>query len=81
ETLKILFRDIYAALDLPLPYRLFTPHITVAREISEHRRMLVKERILPYLPQESFEVSAIDLVSPVAQNNWVSVRTFQLLRG
>jgi hypothetical protein len=40
--------------------------------------MLVKDEIAPYLPDESFEAEAVDLVSPVAGNQWVSVRSFLL---
>ena len=71
-----LCRSIYADLDLALPYRQFSPHVTVAREISEHRLMLVKERIYPYLPEESFVAKSVDLVAPVGGQAWVSVRTF-----
>ena len=73
-----LYKNLYATLDLALPYRNFSPHVTVAREISEHRVMLVKEKIYPYLPEESFTPRAVDLIAPVAGQTWVSVRTFPL---
>jgi 2'-5' RNA ligase len=73
-----LYKRLYTSLDLALPYKHFYPHVTVAREISPHRLMLVKEKIYPYLPHESFQATAIDLVSPVAGDHWVSVRTFSL---
>lgn len=72
-----LYKNLYTSLDLALPYRQFSPHVTVAREISQHRVMLVKEKIYPYLPEESFRAITVDLVAPVAQERWVSVRTFR----
>jgi 2'-5' RNA ligase len=73
-----LYKSLYAKLDLALPYKNFRPHVMVAREISAHRVVLVKEQIVPYLFEESFQANAVDLVSPVATRNWVSVRTFPL---
>jgi 2'-5' RNA ligase len=73
-----LYKNIYTGLDLALPFKQIIPHVTVAKEISLHRVMLVKEKIVYYLSDEIFEVDAIDLVSPVADENWVSVRTFSL---
>lgn len=78
DTIDRLYKNLYARLDLALPYKGFSPHVTVAREISEHRVMLVKERIYPYLPEESFVPRAVDLIAPVAGETWVSVRTFPL---
>lgn len=78
DSLDRLSRQIYACLDLPLPHKRFLPHVTVAREISNHRVMLVKDEIAAYLPDEAFEAAAVDLVSPVADLTWVSVRTFPL---
>ncbi|MDX9858092.1 MAG: 2'-5' RNA ligase family protein [candidate division Zixibacteria bacterium] len=78
DVIDRLYKNLYAALDLALPYRQFSPHVTVAREISDHRVMLVKERIYPYLPEESFTPGAVDLIAPVAGQSWVSVRTFPL---
>jgi len=72
-----LYKNLYRSLDLALPYRQFSPHVTVAREISMHRVMLVKEKIYPYLPEESFRATTVDLIAPVAQERWVSVRTFR----
>jgi len=79
DGLTHLYRQLHARLDQPLPFKNFIPHVTVAKEISPHRVMLVKDQIASYLPSESFEVSAIDLVSPVADHNWVSVRTFPVV--
>jgi 2'-5' RNA ligase len=73
-----LHRSLYARLDIPLPVKDYCPHVTVAREISQHRVMLVKERIVANLPDERFQAKAVDLVAPVADHNWVSVRTFPL---
>jgi 2'-5' RNA ligase len=76
--------DLYAQLNqrldqmvAPLEYK---PHVTVAREISPHRVMLVKDRIAGYLPQERFVASRLDLISPLHGYRWVSVRTFPLAR-
>lgn len=78
ENLTRLYLGLHTTLDIPLPYREFRPHITIAREISEHRLIFVKEKIAPYLPQETLTVEEIDLVAPIARDNWVSVRTFFL---
>ena len=76
--LNRLYRSLYAQLGLSLPFKEIVPHVTVAKEISPHRVMLVKDQIASYLPRESFEATALDLVSPLADNKWVSVRTFPL---
>lgn len=78
ESLTRLYLGLHTALDIPLPYKEFRPHITIAREISEHRLIFVKEKIAPYLPRETLTVKEIDLVAPIARYNWVSVRTFFL---
>jgi len=78
QPLQILYHNLYSRLDLPLPFKQFTPHVTIAREISNHRVMLVKERIVPYLPSEKFIAQSIDLVVPIAYEKWVSVRSFSL---
>ncbi|HWR83060.1 MAG TPA: 2'-5' RNA ligase family protein [Candidatus Deferrimicrobium sp.] len=69
---------LHSRLGLPIPYKDFQPHVTVAREISHHRVMLVKENIVSYLPTEKFLAQKIDLISPMPDNKWVSVRTFTL---
>ena len=79
EPLRCLYRHLYANLDLPLPFKDLIPHVTVAKEISPHRVMMVKDQIASYLPKESFEARSIDLISPVADHHWVSVRTFPLV--
>jgi hypothetical protein len=40
--------------------------------------MLVKERIVANLPDERFQAQSVELVAPVADHKWVSVRTFPL---
>jgi hypothetical protein len=40
--------------------------------------MLVKEKIVPYLPAEKFTVQSLDLIVPIAADKWVSVRNFSL---
>ena len=78
EELQKLYRNLYAELDLPIPFSDYIPHVTVAREISSHRVMLVKERIVPGLPQEKFKVLSLDLIIPIVGDKWVSARTFSL---
>ncbi len=78
DELNRLHKRLYARLDLPLPHREFVPHLTVAKEISTHRLVLVKDQIASYLPDESFEVKSVDLIAPVAGHHWVSVRTFPI---
>lgn len=73
-----MYYKLYSKLNLPIPHRKYTPHVTIAREISTHRVMLVKEKIVPYLPDEQFLAKTVDLVAPVADSSWVSVRTFPL---
>ncbi len=76
--LDSLYKSLHTRLDLALPHREFIPHVTVAREISYHRVMLVKDRIVGYLPAEKFTANAVELVSPVIDRKWVSVRSFKL---
>ncbi|MBU0982312.1 MAG: 2'-5' RNA ligase family protein [candidate division Zixibacteria bacterium] len=76
--LNALYKRLYAALEMPIPYRTLIPHVTLAREISAHRVVLVKDTIAAYLTHEIFIAEFIDLVSPVADNHWVSVRSFPL---
>ncbi|MCM2271358.1 MAG: 2'-5' RNA ligase family protein [candidate division Zixibacteria bacterium] len=73
-----LYKTLYAQLDLALPIKNFIPHVTLAKEISDHRVVLVKEKIVPYLFEESFQAETIDLIAPIASKQWVSVRTFTL---
>jgi 2'-5' RNA ligase len=73
-----LYKQLYAGLDLSLPHKRFLPHVTVGREISHHRLVLVKDEIAAYLPNERFVATTVDLVSPVAGQHWVSVRSFPL---
>ncbi len=76
DKLTNLHYRLYGRLDMAVPHREYRPHITVAREISEHRRVLVKEQIAPYLPKERFVASTADLIMPLHGSKWVSVRTF-----
>lgn len=71
-----LYKGLYAGLDLALPHKQFTPHVTVAREISPHRVVMIKEKIVPYLGKESFSSDTVELVSPTVTRQWVSVRSF-----
>ena len=80
ERLTSLYYRLYARLGLTLPFKDYQPHVTVAREISHHRVLLVKENIVPYLPDEKFTTLSLDLITPLAENKWVSVRTFSLLK-
>jgi 2'-5' RNA ligase len=76
--IRQLYQNLHNRLDLPVPFENFVPHVTVAREISAHRVLLVKERIVPYLPTEKFTAETIDLIVPLANEKWVSVRSFAL---
>jgi 2'-5' RNA ligase len=78
EPLIHLYRNLHRKLGLELPFREFAPHVTVAKEISPHRLFIVKEKVVSYLPEESLTVAAVDLVSPVAGRQWLSVRTFPI---
>jgi len=78
EPLRQLYHTLYSKLELAIPFKLFVPHVTVASEISTHRVMLVKERIVPYLPNEKFIAQTVDLIVPIAYEKWVSVRSFLL---
>jgi 2'-5' RNA ligase len=78
EALNELYYRLYSCLGLPLPYKQYQPHVTVAREISNHRVMLVKDKIVSYLPHERFIADKVDLITPLSGNRWVSVRTFPL---
>jgi 2'-5' RNA ligase len=78
EGLNRLYLNLMARLDLVLPCKGFAPHVTVAKEISIDRVLMIKEQIVPYLPDETLKIETVDLVSPVAGANWVSVRTFRL---
>jgi len=80
EQLTSLYYRLYSRLGLTLPFKDYQPHATIAREISHHRVLLVKENIVPYLPNERFTMSTLDLVTPLVENKWVSVRTFPLLK-
>ncbi|PWB73115.1 hypothetical protein C3F09_05550 [candidate division GN15 bacterium] len=75
-----LYKTLYTGLDLALPHKQFCPHVTVAREISAHRVVLVKEAVIPFLPDETIAVNTIDLISPSASGNWISLRSFNLKR-
>ena len=79
EPLKQLYQSLHTRLELPVQFENYIPHVTVAREISRHRVLLVKERIVPYLPSEKFTAESIDLVVPIANDKWVSVRSFSLV--
>jgi 2'-5' RNA ligase len=76
--LNELYYGLYSRLGLPLSQKLYLPHVTVAREISPHRVWPVKDNIISYLPDESFLVKSLDLVTLLPRHNWVSVRTFPL---
>ena len=74
-----LYYQLYAALDQPIPFKQYVPHVTIGREISTHRLLLVKDKICSYLPSEGFVAKNLDLITPLAAGGrWVSVRRFQL---
>lgn len=70
---------LHVRLGLAVPHKVYIPHVTVAREISYHRVHLVKDKIIDYLPDEMFVAGSVDLVTPIADNRWVSVRSFPLV--
>lgn len=76
EPLCDLYYRLYSCLELPIPYKKMIPHVTLAREISNHRVVAVKDAIVSYLPKEKFDALSVDLVTPLINNRWVSVRTF-----
>lgn len=78
EDLSNLYYRLYSRLELPIPHKEYQPHVSVAREISNHRVMLVKEKIVSYLPNERFYTNKVDLITPLGESKWVSVRTFPL---
>jgi 2'-5' RNA ligase len=78
DILDTLYKNLYAAMDLALPHKHYAPHVTVAREISANRVVLVKEEIVPYLPDETFVAKELDLLCPLDGQKWVSVRNFSL---
>ena len=76
--LNELYYRLYSGLEVPIPFKNYIPHVAIAREISNHRVILVKEEIISYLPYEKFHAASIDLVTPLVNGKWVSVRTFTL---
>lgn len=76
--LSELYFRLHASLGLPIPYKAYKPHVTLAREISQHRLIVVKEQIASYLPVEHFYAGTVDLITPLVSGKWVSVRTFPL---
>jgi 2'-5' RNA ligase len=74
--LSELYYRLHASLGIPIPYKHFVPHVTVAREISHHRVIIVKEKIASYLADEKFYAGSVDLIAPLVDEKWVSVRTF-----
>jgi len=70
--------SLYSCLSLPLLQKVYVPHVTVAKEISNHRLVLVKDRIAAYLTPEKFKATRVDLITPLAGQKWISVSTFAL---
>lgn len=79
DSLRRLYCGLSAKLGLTLPHKEYTPHVTIAREISIHRVMMVKEELVSYIPEERFVIDKIDLITTLGDHRWVSVRTFPLL--
>lgn len=76
--LNELHYSLYSCLNLPLLQKVYVPHVTVAKEISNHRLVLVKDRIAAYLTREKFKAARVDLITPLAGQKWVSVGAFAL---
>lgn len=72
---------LHASLQLPVLYKGFFPHVGLAKEISDHRIVMVKEKLLEQIEETTFSPAAIDLISPAADSRWLSVRTFVLPQG
>lgn len=73
--------DLYKNLNKRLEIEIrndYQPHVTIAREISNHRKMFVKDIIASYLSKETLYVEDIDLITPLSDRKWVSVRRFKL---
>lgn len=75
DALCELYYGLYSSLDLPLIHKHYVPHVTVACEISPHRVMPVKDTIALHLPRENFIATTVDLLTPIGDMKWVSVRT------
>ena len=78
QMLHDLYYKLYSDMSLPIPYKNYMPHVTIAREISNHRVVTIKDTVVSYLPNEKFIVSSIDLLTPLVNDRWVSLRTFNL---
>ena len=76
EAICELYYRLYSRLEQPIPIKNYIPHVTIAKEISNHRVETVKDHIASYLPDETFRASSIDLVTPLINFRWVSVRSF-----
>jgi 2'-5' RNA ligase len=77
-TLTELYYSLHSRLEIPIPFKKFKPHVVMAREVSDHRLVFVKEAIVSSLSPEKFTADTVDLVTPLIDNKWVSVRTFSL---
>lgn len=76
QVLCDLYFQLYSKLELPIPFKKLIPHVTIASEISNHRVETIKDEIATYLPQEKFVATSIDLITPLVNEKWVSVRSF-----
>ncbi len=76
DHLSELYYRFHVALGIPIPFKTYLPHVTVAREISHHRVIIVKEKIASYLADDKFYAGSVDLITPLVDEKWVSVRTF-----
>lgn len=78
NSINELYYKLHSSLGIAIPHKIFKPHVTIAREISNHRVVTVKDAIVSYLPSEKFQATAVDLLTPLVNDRWVSVRTFNL---
>lgn len=78
KTINELYYNLYSKLNLPIPFKKYIPHVTIAKEISDHRVETVKDAIVSYLPNEKFFATSIDLITPLVSDRWASVRTFNI---
>ena len=76
SNLSELYYRLHVCLGIPIPFKTYLPHVTIGREISHHRVIIVKEKIASYLADDKFFAGSVDLIAPLVDDKWVSVRTF-----
>ncbi|RKX22090.1 MAG: hypothetical protein DRP35_02830 [Candidatus Zixiibacteriota bacterium] len=77
EIIEELYKNLNKRLGIEIRHD-YKPHVTIAREISNHRKIFVKDIIASCLSQETLYVEDVDLITPLSDRKWVSVRRFKL---